>query len=104
MSSSNFSSKDYINIDRILKRKKISKTELANRLGVPRQSIYSYLKGNVSLEKIVNMANALDVELWELFSRSGDDISGFIEYKGEIHRVHSKQDLENLLKLIDNES
>lgn len=67
MNSTNFSSKDYLDIDGILKEKRISKTDLANKLGVPRQSIYSYLKGNVSLEKLVNIADALEVNITELF-------------------------------------
>ena len=55
MNSKKFQSKDYLNIDSVLKEKKISKTELADKLGVPRQSIYSYLDGNVSLGILVNI-------------------------------------------------
>jgi transcriptional regulator with XRE-family HTH domain len=100
MNSTNFSSKDYLDIDSILQDKKISKTELANKLGVPRQSIYSYLNGNVSLEKMVNIANALDVPVWQLFSGSDNALNGFVEFKGTIHRIQSAQDLERLLEAV----
>lgn len=101
MNSTNFSSKDYVDIDSILKEKGIGKTELAIKLGVPRQSIYSYLNGNVSLEKMVNIANALDVPVWRLFPASNNALNGFIEYEGTIHRIQSKEDLEKLLKLMN---
>jgi transcriptional regulator with XRE-family HTH domain len=98
MNSTNFSSKDYLNIDSILQGKKISKTELASKLGVPRQSVYSYLNGNVSLEKMVNIANALDVPVWQLFSGSENSLSGFVEFNGTVHRIQSVQNLEALLE------
>jgi len=100
MNSKNFSSKDYVDIDSILKVKRISKTDLANKLGVPRQSIYSYLNGNVSLEKMVNIANVLEVSIWQLFPESGHALNGFVEYQGTIHRIQSKDDLEKLLVLV----
>lgn len=92
--------KEYICIDEILHKKGLKKSDLAKRLGVKRQTLYAYLQGNITLEKIINIANALEVEIWELFRSSGEGVSGFIEYKGEIHRVQSKQDLQNLLNLI----
>ena len=101
MNLSNFSSKDYLDIDSILKEKRISKTELANKLGVPRQSIYSYLNGNVPLEKMVNIANVLEVPVWELFPGSDRALNGFVEYQGTIHRIQSKEDLHKLLKLVN---
>lgn len=100
MNSTNFSSKDYVDIDSILKKKGMGKTELANKLGLPRQSIYSYLNGNVSLEKMVNIANALDVPLWSLFPASNNALNGFVEYNGTIHRIQSKEDLEKLLTVV----
>jgi len=97
MNSTNFSSKDHVDIGSILKEKGISKVNLAKKLGVPRQSIYSYLNGNVSLEKLVNIANVLNVPVWRLFPDSNNVLNGFIEYKGTIHRVQSIEDLEKLL-------
>jgi transcriptional regulator with XRE-family HTH domain len=102
MNSKKFQSKDYLNIDSVLKEKKISKTELADKLGVPRQSIYSYLDGNVSLGILVNIANALDVPLWQLFNSSENDLNGFVEFNGIIHRIQSVQDIENLLEEVKN--
>ena len=101
MNSTNFSSKDHVDIDSILKEKGIGRTELAIKLGLKsRQSIYSYLDGNVSLEKLVNIANVLDVSLWQLFPGSNKALNGFIEYEGIIHRIQSKEDMEKLLTLV----
>lgn len=100
MNSTNFSSKDYLDIDSILKEKRMSKTDLANKLDVPRQSIYSYLNGNVSLEKLVNIADALEVSIWQLFPGSGNTLNGFVEFNKTIHRIQNKEDLEKLLALV----
>ena len=93
--------KEHICIDKILQKKKLKKTDLAKRLGINRQTLYSYLEGNITLENIIKIAGALEVEVWELFNRSEDDISGFIEFKGEIYRIHSKADLQNLLNMME---
>lgn len=60
------------NLDEILKRKKLDKTKLANRLGVSRQTVYGYLK-NPSLKTLSQIAEVLDIELFELFEMSGFD-------------------------------
>lgn len=60
------------NLEEVLKRKKLDKTELANRLGVSRQTIYGYLK-NPSLKTLSDIAKVLDMELFELFEMSGFD-------------------------------
>lgn len=70
---------------------------MAKRLGLNRQTLYTYWQGNITLEKIVNIAGALDVEIWELFKRSAEGVFGFVEYNDKIHRVQSKQDLQNVL-------
>lgn len=92
--------REHLCINRILQKKNLKKTDIAKRLGVNRQTLHSYLEGNITLETIIKIANALEVELWEMFEQSENEILGFIEHKGEVYRIHSKQDLENLLNLI----
>nr|WP_319510171.1 helix-turn-helix transcriptional regulator [uncultured Draconibacterium sp.] len=89
--------KEHICIDKILQKKKLKKTDLAKRLGINRQTLYSYMEGNITLENIIKIAKALEVETWELFNKSEHEVSGFIEFKGEVYRINSKNDLEILL-------
>ncbi len=93
--------KDHLCIDTLLQKKNLKKTDLAQKLGVNRQTLHSYLDGNITIENILKIAEALNVEPWELFNRSSYDISGFIKHKGETYTINSKQDLQNLLNLID---
>ena len=93
--------KEHICIDLILQKKGLKKTELAKRLGVNRQTLYAYLEGNITLENIIKIAKALEVETWQLFKPSGNELMGFVEFNGQIYRIQSKSDLENLLEQIE---
>lgn len=55
-------------IDDTMKRKKVTTRELANRLGVKYQRVYRHKAGYVipTLESLLKMCNALDVDLNEL--------------------------------------
>ena len=101
-------SKDVLRIDELLQSKGISKTDFADRLGVNRQTLYSFLNRNITLETIIKIAEALDVQVWELFSDPSEphqnDLDGFVEYRGTIYRISTVDDLESLLKLVKNEN
>lgn len=48
-----------IDIDTLLKEKKQSKTDIAKKMGLSRESLYRILSGNPTLDNIVKLANAL---------------------------------------------
>lgn len=68
-----FKSKDTLRIDEILQSKGISKNEFADKLGVNRQTLYSFLNRNVTLETMMKIASALDVPVKELFEQPKSD-------------------------------
>ena len=86
----------------ICKKKGWNLKELAEHMDVPRESLTRALSGNPTLSTIKKMANALDVPVWQLFP-TGDAVSGYVEVKGSIHRINTKEDILHVLKLIDNE-
>lgn len=53
--------------EEILKERNMPKAELARRLGVHRQNMNSLLR-NPRLDYILKIAQALEVEPWELFA------------------------------------
>lgn len=55
-------------------------------------------KSNPSIEMLQKIATTLEVELWELFERKNDEVSGYIEIKGEIHKISTVDDIEKLLQ------
>ena len=91
-----------LRIKDICKQKGLLQKELAEKVGVTDIALRASLKGNPTVGTLEKVANALNVEVWELFTESPgeSEISGFIKAKGVIYEIKSRQDIENLLKYI----
>jgi len=89
-----------LRIKDICKQKGLLQKELAEKVGVTDIALRASLKGNPTVGTLEKVANALNVEVWELFTKSPgeSEISGFIKAKGTIYEIKSRQDIENLLK------
>ena len=61
---------NFPNLDVVLKRKGISKTELAEMLGISTTALYSYISGNPTMDSIQRVADVLQIPIFELFSIS----------------------------------
>ena len=59
-----------INIDSILRDKGLSKTDVAKRMNLSRESLYRILSGNPTLDNLNKLANALDVPISYLFDEA----------------------------------
>lgn len=88
-----------LRIKDICKQKGLLQKELAEKVGVTNIALRASLKGNPTVGTLEKVANALNVEVWELFTESPgeSEISGFIKAKGVIYEIKSRQDIENLL-------
>ena len=62
-----------IDIDTLLKEKKLSKTDVAKKMGLSRESLYRILSGNPTLDNINKLADALGVSVSELFSSCNEN-------------------------------
>ena len=62
-----------IDIDTLLKNKKLSKTDVAKKMGLSRESLYRILSGNPTLDNINKLADAIGVSVSELFSSCDGD-------------------------------
>ena len=91
-----------LRIKDICKQKGLLQKELAEKVGVTDIALRASLKGNPTVGTLEKVANALNVEVWELFTESPgeSEISGFIKAKGTIYEIKSRQDIENMLKSI----
>ena len=92
-----------LRIEEILKERGITKTQFADMMGVAKQNVNLLLNTN-NTQKMEKIAEVLEVKCTDLFvadDQPQDELNGFVEYKGEIHRIKTKADLENLLKYIE---
>lgn len=62
-----------IDIDTLLKEKKLSKTDIAKRMGLSRESLYRILSGNPTLDNINKLADAIGCPVAELFEQPNKD-------------------------------
>lgn len=91
-----------LRIEEILREMGITKTQFADMMGVAKQNVNLLLNTN-NTQKMEKIAEVLGVKFTDLFvadDQPQDELNGFVEYKGEIHRIRTKSDLENLLKSI----
>jgi transcriptional regulator with XRE-family HTH domain len=86
----------------ICKKKGWNLKDLAENMGIARESLTRALSGNPTLSTITSIAKALDVPVYQLFP-TGDAVSGYVEVKGSIHRISNREDILHVLRLIDNE-
>ena len=92
-----------LRIEEMLKERGISKTQFADMMGVAKQNV-NLLLNTTNTQKMEKMAEALEVKFTDLFvadDQPQEELNGFVEYKGEIHRIKTKTDVENLLKSME---
>lgn len=89
-----------LRIAELLVEKGISKTKFAEMMGVAKQNVNLLLETN-NIQKLERIADALGVKFEDLMVNENpgeEPINGFVEYRGEVYKIKSKADLEELLK------
>ena len=61
-----------LRIKDLCKQKKIGLQELADKLGISRQALHKTINNNPTLERLEEIAKALDCEIFELISGNSD--------------------------------
>ncbi len=64
-----------LKVQSICKEKGITLHDLATELSITYQSLYESLKGNPTLKRLTDIANALDVDITELFDSHKNKVS-----------------------------
>lgn len=93
-----------IRIKELCQSKGITQKDLADKMGISDISLNKTLRGDYpQLQTLERIANALDVDLSDLFVRNTIDseVNGYVKVKGTLYEVHSFEDLEKLLNLKD---
>ncbi len=66
------SNNENMRIKDILKEKGMTVQELADKLGISRQALSKQIQGKLLVETAQNIAEALDVPMWQLFADPSD--------------------------------
>ena len=70
----------------------ITLQELADKMGVAR----STLANTLSIETLSKIADALGVEVTDLFEKSSDEVIGAVRIGDSTHVINSKDDIKKL--------
>lgn len=77
----------------ICKKRGISLGELAEKIGIKQANLSKSLNNNPTLNTLKTVADNLNVEITELFEDNKQEINGYLEAGGVIHKVTSVSDL-----------
>lgn len=87
-------------IKEILKEKGITLSQLADTMDVSRQALSRQVAGKLLVEKAEEIANALNVPIWQLFvspnevAGGGEELTASIRYQGKFFNTTSKEELK----------
>ena len=92
---------NHLRIKELLKENKLTAKELAEKLNITENGLSLVINGKRQprFELLEQIAEKLNVPIWQLFNGSENAFNGFVEYNGTIHRIQSRSDLEKLLEL-----
>ncbi|OKZ20657.1 MAG: hypothetical protein BHV81_02235 [Butyricimonas synergistica] len=91
-----------LRIKELIKSKGFTMQEFADKLGIARVNLTKTINGNPTMETLQKIATALNVQVWELFTASTTGgINGFVEYRGTIYKIQSREDLQQLNDLVN---
>lgn len=75
------------NLKEICRQKGLSLTDVANRMGASPSNLLSSVKGNPTISKIQDIANALQVSVSELLTMRPEKASGVVILDGQVYQV-----------------
>lgn len=88
-------------IDEILKERGITKTKLAEMIGISKGTLSNNLK-EPSIQTLKIISEKLNIPLLDLFidERKTNELTALIDYKGEFFKANTVNELEKILAII----
>ncbi len=91
-----------LSVKEVCKEKGLTIQDLADKMEMKRESLSRAINGNPTLETLEKIANALEVDITELFaSSSSGGIIGVIRIRDTNYNINSVPDLSRLLDRIE---
>ena len=89
----------------ICKQQGITLKELADRMSVSPEAVTRMLSesGNPTLSTLINMAKALNIEVYELFDDFSEDmlVRGYLEVGEKTYRINNFNDLKTIYNKLE---
>lgn len=84
-------------IKELIKERGLTQEEFASQLGMTRVAFNQMINRNPSLSSLKKIADALGVQMWELFATrdevGSEELIAFIRYRGQIYTATSVKEL-----------
>lgn len=96
-----------LRIKELCKERGITLECLANKLNIRRTSLAQAMsRNNFSIDKLGDIADAIGCEIVDLFVKDKEQgisssLYGHVEYKGTVYTIKTREDLENLIKIVE---
>ncbi len=91
-----------LSVKEVCKEKGLTIQDLADKMEMKRESLSRAINGNPTLETLERIANALEVDITELFAPSSSGgIIGVIRIRDTNYNINSVPDLSRLLDRIE---
>lgn len=85
-----------LKVKELIKAKGLTMQQVADMLGVTRDTLTRNINGNPTIETLSKIADTLEVEITDLFEKSTDEVVGAIRIGDNTHVVNSKEDIKKL--------
>ena len=91
-----------LRIKEVIKERGLSVYEVAERMNISRVGLSQHINGNPSVEVLERIANALNVEVWELFERtSKTELTALVEHRNDFYKAETLEELKEIVSKIE---
>lgn len=88
-----------LRIKEVAKLRGLQLKDIAEKMGIARESLTRTINGNPTLDTLTKIAEAMEVDIIELFPQPNQShVTGYLEYLGEVIKINNNNDL---LRLVD---
>lgn len=86
-----------LRIKEIANAKGLQLKDVAKKMGIAQETITRAIKRNPTIKTLESIAEALEVDITELFPLPEQSIKGYLEVNGVVHKIDSKSQLLDII-------